>query len=128
MDIVKFHPDNIRYLQHSDLISLTKDEIKELSEVYPFMEGRLQIVKEGTVKPKSVATYRSLWSLLKGGHKFNIVGSIYEEPLLQVDKQVVAEMQEVEFIQPEQPIFNNKQKTNEYKQNPAKSRNRRGNN
>jgi hypothetical protein len=128
MDLTKFHPDRIQYLQHHELKSLTREDIKELSEAYPFMEGRLQIVKDGTVKPKSVATYRSLWSLLKSGHKFNIVGSIYDEPKVSVPVAVLEKLEEVEVIKPEKPIFTHKPKTNEYKQNPAKSGNRRGNN
>ena len=128
MDLEKFHPDRIQYLQHKELIALTREHIKALAEAYPFMEGRLEIVKEGTVKPKSVATYRSLWSLLKSGHKFNIVGSIYNEPKVSVPAEVLEELESVEIIKPEKPIFTHKPKSNEYKQNPAKSGNRRGNN
>jgi hypothetical protein len=127
MDLIKFHPDNLSRVQSSELQELTKEDIKELAEAYPYMNAKLYIVKKGTQNPKSLATYRSLNSLLRSGHQFELTGSIHGDPVKSIEPKLVQELEKVDYIEPEQPIFQPINTNNESRKTPIKPRTRRGN-
>ena len=110
MELVeKFNPSNLTTIDSSEFLTLTKDDIQLLASVYPVMQPKLLIAKEGTSFPQSPATYKSLYSLLFSGHKFYIAGTMYGKP-----KEVVASDSDVkmaeaisapDFLAPEGQIF-----------------------
>ena len=110
MELVeKFAPSNLPNLTENAFAELTKDDIQLLASVYPVMQPKLLIAKEGTVHPKSPATYKSLYSLLFSGHKFYIAGTMFGKPKEVIDSEADIKMakaiNKAEFIAPEGQIF-----------------------
>lgn len=110
MELVeKFAPANLPNLNETDFVDLSKDDIQLLASVYPIMQPKLLIAKEGTVHPKSPATYKSLYSLLFSGHKFYIAGTMFGKPKEVIDANADIKMAESiktdDFIAPSEPIF-----------------------
>jgi hypothetical protein len=103
MDLMeKFNPRNLKNLKFVEFESLTIEMIGLLAMMYPYMNGELIIQKADGTGVKSPASYRSLNSLLKGGHKFKIVGTKYGEPKpnpIEVDKEV-SKIDGMEMIYP----------------------------
>jgi hypothetical protein len=101
MDLKKFNPSKLPNASLEELQSLGIDDIKELSLKYPYMSGELLIQKANGLGVASPATYKSLYSLLKSGHKFKIVGiknknAVPSKPV----KKVISD-----FVKPEQSLF-----------------------
>ena len=110
MELVeKFAPSNLPNLTPTDFVDLTKDDIQLLASVYPIMQPKLLIAKEGTVQPQSPATYKSLYSLLFSGHSFYISGTMHGKPSRVIDSDADIKMAEAisvsEFVAPEGAIF-----------------------
>jgi hypothetical protein len=112
MDLVtlltKYSPANLKTVKGKELALLTDSDVHRLAEEYPFMGGDLLIKKIDNSGVESVATYKSLSSLLKGGHKFKIVGTKYgepKEPAMNIEA-VVQQISTPDFVPIEKDIFN----------------------
>lgn len=110
MELVeKFAPANLPNLSETDFVELSKDDIQLLASVYPVMQPKLLIAKEGTETPKSPATYKSLYSLLFSGHKFYIAGTMFGKPKEVIDSNADIKMAQAivtdDFLAPSEPIF-----------------------
>lgn len=115
MDLKKFNPKNLPTASVEDLQSLTIEDIKELASLYPYMNGDLLIKRANGSGVASPATYKSLYFLLKSGHKFVIIDvrnrkSVPTDPIIHL---TVEEIEEVEsdffynedYIEPEQKLL-----------------------
>jgi hypothetical protein len=108
MDLNFYHPAHLRHRKLAELKALTIDEIKKISESYPIMNGDLLIAKKGDKKPiVSSATWKSLYSLLRNNHQFEIVGTRFGEPKETIEQiiKTSAPLSEPEFVAPAHPIF-----------------------
>lgn len=106
--ITKYSPAQLKSVKGSELASLTDLDIHRLADEYPFMSGDLLIKKADGTGVESAATYKSLSSLLKGGHKFKIVGTKYGEPkppAMDIEA-VVEKISSPDFVPIEKDIFN----------------------
>lgn len=108
MDVEIYHPAYLRERKVAELNSLTAEQVKVLSERYPFMNPDLRIRRKGDHKsPVSPATWKSFYNLLRAGHPFELVGTKYGEPKETIE-QVVASVQDMavpEFVSPDKPII-----------------------
>jgi hypothetical protein len=109
MDIALFNPANMKNLYASQFVGLTKENIKLLAETYPVMSPDLLIVNDKDRKVVSVATYKSLYSLLKLGFDFRIIATKFGDPKpTPVSEQIAIveeELKQESYIEPDQPIF-----------------------
>jgi hypothetical protein len=85
-----------------ELKKLTKDQIIDLANQFPYMQPDLLIQKSDGTGAISTASYKSLANLLKAGHKFHIVG--LKNELVKPPKKEEPKI-EVEFVTPDAPIF-----------------------
>jgi hypothetical protein len=102
MDLKKFRPSNLPNVGLEELQALTTEDIKELALAHPFMQGELLIRKADNTGIASPATWKSLYSLLKSGHKFKIVDiknkkAITSAPIVEVINN--------DFVEPERSLF-----------------------
>jgi hypothetical protein len=95
-----YNPDNIKSIGIEQLSKLTALEIELLAKKFPFMDAMLLIKRDDGKGVTSSATYRSLNSLLKSGHRYKIVGSKYgepKEPLFDIEKET-EKINQTDFI------------------------------
>ncbi len=113
--IVHFAPSNLKNVQGKDFERLTEQDIDRLAQEYPFMSGDLLIKKADGTGVESAGTYKSVNSLLKGGHKFKIVGTKYGEPKEKpMDiKEVAEQIAKPDFVALQKEIFKPKIQNND---------------
>lgn len=90
IDIEIYNPDYLDRTGIEQLSKLTALEIELLAKKHPFMPANLLIKRDDNKGVVSSATYRSLNSLLKSGHRYKIVGTKFgepKEPLFDIEKE-----------------------------------------
>lgn len=110
VDVNLFSKENLPNVSIEELGALTKDEIEVLAKHYFYVEPILLIQPVNGNNVKSPATWRSLFSLLKLGKNFKIVGLLniqqgVKKPQKSAVEPIVDDLSKIEFIAPETPII-----------------------
>lgn len=109
LDLKAFSKENLPNLSIEELADLKKEDIELLAKEYFYVEPILLIQKVDGSGVSSPATWRSLYSLLKLGQQFKIVGLLNIKPRLKPKQDVITPIVEklstIEFLAPEKPII-----------------------